>query len=133
MDLKDYCKTIPDFALYLTFAKSERRIFYLMNDYARDDLYQIISESILSFETLKERNLYLKRQLRHFASRVFNYKEPAIIRETKSYYYKAKSYNTCDLCNKESNHYHYKSFIPDKLVCRLCYNKIKRQDKKRNS
>lgn len=35
--------------------------------------------------------------------------------------------NHCDLCNKDKKEYMYKSFIPNKIICRSCYKKLKRE------
>lgn len=136
LTLNKYCEAVPDFALYLSFAKSEVLLYNIIDKHFREDLYQIIAESILSQKTDKERNRYLKKQMYYFASRMLNYKKPLKTQEQRNktkYYYKAKNEHACDVCQKTSHHYHYKNFIYNKLVCKLCYNKLKRQDKKRNN
>lgn len=135
ISIKTYCLAIPDFALYLKFAKQETLLYNIIEKNNKEDLYQIIAESILAKKTVHERNGYLKAQMYYFASRILNYRKiPKIENNTEigKYYYKAKKENICDLCGKTSNHYHYKSFIPNKKVCRLCYNKLRRQDLSRN-
>lgn len=132
MNLSDYCNTIPNFALYLKYAKTERYLYELIVKSNKEDLYQIISECAITCNSDKEVNRMLKQKMYYFASRILDYRKVKEIKNSKKVYYKAKTSHTCDLCKKTSYHYHYKSFIPDKLVCRLCYNKLKRQDIARN-
>lgn len=132
MTIKDYCNAIPDFALYYSFAKWKPELFRLIDGTCREDLYQIIAEAILSKDTMRERNNYLKKQMYYFATRILGYHEPAPIRKVRKIYCKASTIKTCDICAKKSDHYHYQSFIPGKSVCRICYNRIRRQDARRN-
>lgn len=130
----EYCEHINNFALYLRYAKSERYLFELIDKNNRLDLYQIIALSALEGESEKEVNVILKREMYYFATRILGYRK---VKENQRPYsekgYMLKKTQVCDLCGRESHHAHYKSFIPNKSVCRLCYNKIKKRDARRNS
>lgn len=134
MTIDRYCKEVPNFALFFNFAKQEKGMYFAIVNHNKEDLFQIISLSIYEGGCTKEINNRLKKEMYFFATRVCGYvkkvnrKNPVDCKK----YYLSKQTRKCDICNKESNHYMYKSLIPGRDVCRICRNRIVRQDKKRN-
>lgn len=134
MSLNEYCKLFPDFALFYHFAKHEKALYFAIVRQNKEDLLQIISQSIIEGGSNNEINRRLKNEMYYFATRVCNFvkvenKQTKI--DSKKYYLLKKSQH-CDICEKETFQSIYKSFIPGKNVCRICRNRIIRQDKKRN-
>ena len=134
MSLNEYCKLFPDFALFYHFAKQEKALYFAIVRQNKDDLFQIISQSITEGGGTHEINRRLKNEMYYFATRVCDFIKVEN-RKTKvdcKKYYLLKEPQYCDICEKETFQSIYKNFIAGKKVCRICRNRIYRQDKKRN-
>jgi len=134
LSLTDYCNLIPNYALYFYFIKSEKEIYHILFNNHRDDLFQTIALVLIQHEGKLDINSILKKEIYKLVTRITDYrkdKKDGKIVDSKKYYL-SKTIRKCDICNKHTNHYMYKSLIPGKDVCRICRNRIVRQDKKRN-
>lgn len=138
MELEDYCRIIPDFALYFSFAKKEELLYRIIFKNSKYDLLQIIAlviyEGIDGKKDVWDIKRSLKKEMYYYATRICGYIKK--VNRTKTIncndYYFSKKFRKCDVCGKLTNHYMYKSLIPGKDVCRICRNRLVRQDKKRN-
>lgn len=134
MSLNDYCILFKDFAMFYNFAKHEGGVYYAIIRQNKEDLFQIITESILKGGTNYEINRRIKIEMYYFATRICDYVkiENRNVKIDTAKYYLSKKMQHCDICNKDTFQQMYKSFFPGKNCCRICRNRIIRQDKKRN-
>lgn len=134
MSLNEYCKLIPNFALYYAKAKLNTAVFYLISKQNKEDMLQIIACSIFEGGSEAQISNRMQKELYYFATRTLDYqkKENRIAEIDRSKYYLAKKIQHCDICGKDTFQAMYKSFFPGKNCCRICRNRIIRQDKKRN-
>lgn len=124
--IKQYCDLIPDYPLYFSFAKKKPEWFYVYPAFWRD-LLQIIALCILEYETLKQRNLAIGRELYNFTRHVLDF---PLKSSKKTNPAKCKKVTQCWLCKKKKMQYMKESLTPGHKICGACYSKIYKRRKR---
>jgi len=127
--IQKYKKIIPNFALYFTWSKLHAEFNYLYPIFW-DDLFQTIALCAIEYKTDRAISNALGRELYYLARHVYNM--PLLKSNQKNTNRNIAPFCKCDECGREKNQYLRKSLIPGKRICGKCYQKTKRDNKRRN-
>jgi hypothetical protein len=128
--IKSYCDVIDDFALFFSWCKKDLYHYKLYPKYY-EDVFQTIALCILEGSTQRDIINRIKRELYYLTRHVFHFGKQRRRKSGKNNKVKYKNKKLthkyyCAICKIGKYEYMYKSIIPEKTVCRNCYNKIKR-------